>query len=232
VHALNGVATFSVTGAAAGPLGLTATSAGLTSGVTAFTVVPGAADHLAFTSASNDLASGSTRNLTVEVRDASGNHVSSSADVMFTRTSGPGTVTGLPATVTASGGDASHQVTGFLGGPITITASAPALGSGSTSFKIAPGPKRRRLTLRRSGLALSGRVTSRSLVCRARVPLRIEVTPKGKRPETLKRMKTTKAGGFRVRFRKSGVYRVVVPVAPGCAGVRSKATRLRSAAGR
>src|SRR5712691_1782954 len=95
--AAGGVATKTVTGLLAGSITLTAHSGSLTDDTTTFTVVAGAADHLTITSATTNLTSGATRDITAEVRDASGNLLTgdSSTSVSFSKTSGAGTVNGL-----------------------------------------------------------------------------------------------------------------------------------------
>src|SRR5205807_1153052 len=135
-----GVATQSVTGALAGSITITAGASTLTSDSTTFRIVPGAAGPVARTTWNVDLAAGSPRTLTVEIRDSAGNLVTGDnlTVVTFAKTSGSGSVTGL-GTATASGGVATHSITGALAGTITITASTASLTSDSTTFRIEPG---------------------------------------------------------------------------------------------
>src|SRR5207253_1272549 len=95
--AAGGIASRTVTGAVAGSITITASAASLTAGSTTLSVVAGTADHLTFTGSTGDLASGNTRTLTVEIRDAGGNLVTSdnTTSVTFAKTSGLGTLTGL-----------------------------------------------------------------------------------------------------------------------------------------
>jgi adhesin/invasin len=132
-----GTASITVTGTAAGPVTVTASSVGLGPASESFSVVAGAATAMRFTSASDPLASGSARILTVELRDEAGNPATAGAPVTFTKTSGPGTVSGLGAKI-ATGGTASLTVVGQLAGSITITASVGAL-SATTTFSVVPG---------------------------------------------------------------------------------------------
>ena len=90
-----------------------------------------------FTSASTALSSGSARALSVELRDAIGNLTPVGTPVTFTKTSGPGTVTGL-GSKTSTAGIASVTVVGQLAGPVTITASSGSL-SAATTFSVVPG---------------------------------------------------------------------------------------------
>jgi hypothetical protein len=230
VTASGGSAVLPVTGAGAGPLEVRASSLGLASATTSFTILPGSPDHLTFTSPSTDLASGRTRDLTVEVRDAAENRVDSGATIGLRAASGPGSVEGLPARVVASGGAATRTVTGFLGGSVTITASATGLRAGSTSFKIAPGPRARRITIKLSRHVLSGSVAAAARACRAGVTVNVEMQLTEKRWKTAKRAKTAKTGAFKARLARAGTYRAVLPARPGCAAAKSKPTRLAAAA--
>ncbi len=138
--AASGIASKAVTGQTAGSITVTASAGALTSGTTTFTIDPGAADHLTITSSTANLSSGSARTLTAEVRDAANNVLTAdnATSVTFAKTAGAGTVTGLGA-ATAASGIASKPVTAVLAGSITITASAGALTSGTTTFTIDPG---------------------------------------------------------------------------------------------
>ena len=230
VTASGGSALLPVAGVGAGPLEIRATSAGLTPATTSFTVVPGSPDHLTFTSPVTELASGDTRDLTVELRDAGENRVDSDATVEFSAARGPGSVEGLPARAGASGGVATRSVTGFLGGSVTIAARAAGLRAGATSFTIAPGPKARRITIKLSRQVLSGKVAAAARACRAGVTVNVERQQTGKRWKTAKRATTSTKGAFKVRLTLPGVYRVVLPVRPGCAAAKSKPTRLSAGA--
>jgi hypothetical protein len=218
VAAAGGAATVTIAGATAGPLEIQASAAGLAGATSSFAILPGVPDHLSFTSATTDLASGAARDLTVEVRDAGENRVDSGARIAFARSSGRGSVTGLPATVAATGGIATTRVTGFRGGLITIGASSAGLRGGSTTFKIAPGPKARKVTLKRSGSSLSGTVSSRAAACRTRVAVRIEQKQKDGAWKAVKWLKTTKTGGFKTRLSKPAIYRAVLTARPRCGG--------------
>ena len=229
VQAAGGVATLAVTGAGAGSLTIGAGSNGVTPAATVFTVLPGAADHLVFTSPTTDLASGDTRDLVVEVRDASENRAdSNAAAITFKRSSGPGSVEGLPATVNASGGVATRPVTGFHRGGLTIAASAAGLRSGSTSFKIAPGPRARTLAISLSGSVLKGQVTTRESACRTRVPVSVQMKLTSKHWKTLKHLTTAKSGAFQTHVSELALYRAVVAERPGCAAALSNSARVRA----
>src|SRR3954468_4483593 len=138
--ASGGIAQKTVTGAAAGSVTITASATGLTSASSTFSVTPGTASKLVYTSSTASVRSGATKTLTVEIRDASDNLVSSdnSTVVTFAKTSGSGTVTGL-GTATATGGIAQKTVTGATAGSVTITASASGLTSASSTFSVTPG---------------------------------------------------------------------------------------------
>ncbi len=140
VTVVNGIATDTVTGVAAGSITLKAHSGSLADDTTTFTIVPGAADHLTITSANSNLASGTTRDITAEVRDAAGNLRSgdNTTSVDFTKTAGTGTVTGL-TTATAVNGVATDTVTGVVAGSITVQAHATGLSDDNTTFTIVPG---------------------------------------------------------------------------------------------
>ncbi len=137
--AASGVASKAITGGLAGPITITASTAGVTSATTSFTVDHSAADHLTYTSSSTNLAAGADRTLTIEVRDAAGNLVTddNTTSVTFAKTSGAGTVTGLGA-ATASNGVAEVTVTGQAAGSITIGAAAAGLTADTITFSIVP----------------------------------------------------------------------------------------------
>jgi hypothetical protein len=138
--AASGIATRSVTGNLAGSVTITASAADMTSGTTTFSVVAGTATTLAYTSATTDLAGGVNRVLTVQIRDANGNVITTdnSTVVTFAQTSGTGSVTGA-GTATAASGVATRNVTGNVAGPVTITASASGFTSTTSSFAVVPG---------------------------------------------------------------------------------------------
>src|SRR6266481_2649146 len=100
-------------------------------GTGTLTIAPGAATKLALSGSTTNLASGSTRVLTATIQDANGNTVTSGPNstlsVMFAKTGGAGTVTGLGAT-NAVGGVATLTVTGNQLGSVTISASATGSG--------------------------------------------------------------------------------------------------------
>jgi Bacterial Ig-like domain/Lamin Tail Domain len=139
--AAGGAAALTVTGKAAGTVTIAAEGADLVRATTSFVVVPSAADHLRFTSVTTDLASGSRRLLTVEIRDANENVITSdnSTSVTLTATAGPGTVTGLRA-ATAVAGKVSIGVAGRAAGSVTIDADASPLAGDTTGFSVVPGP--------------------------------------------------------------------------------------------
>jgi hypothetical protein len=104
-----------------------------------FDVLPAAATHATFTSPTTQLLAGRVRTLTVEVRDRFENVETGddATQVTFTRTTGPGSVTGLgPATVTH--GVASLDTTGGAPGSVTIQAAAPGLPPATTTFTVVP----------------------------------------------------------------------------------------------
>jgi hypothetical protein len=223
-----GVATRRVTGVSAGSVTLEAAAAGLAPVSATLTVFPGAADHLSFTGPTLALASGAQRQVVAEIRDASENRVPTGfATITFTKTAGAGTVVGLPVGVPALAGTAATNVTGFVAGPITIQAAAPGLRPGTTTFTIAPGPARRTVVLKRAGHRLSGKVRAAVGACRAKVPLRVQIRPRGaKHWRTLKRLRTSRAGSFATRIRRPARYRATTPLSPGCAAATSKTIRV------
>jgi hypothetical protein len=138
--AVAGVATLTVTGAAAGSITLQA-SAPLTAGSTpsnpiTFTVTEGAATQILLTGTTTDLTSGTGRVLTATIQDFGGNTVTTGADstvvVNFSQTAGTGSLTGL-GTASASGGVATKTVTGSSAGSITVRAGATLAGPGATN---------------------------------------------------------------------------------------------------
>ncbi|PYK58642.1 MAG: hypothetical protein DME43_10880, partial [Verrucomicrobia bacterium] len=133
----NGIATVSfTTGTTAGtvytvtatdnssPTNFTGTSGNITTKA-------GAASKLLLSGSTVDLAAGATRQLTATIEDANNNLVTSGSDsalsIIFAKTGGTGTVTGL-GSATASAGVATLTVTGNQAGSITITASATGSG--------------------------------------------------------------------------------------------------------
>jgi hypothetical protein len=224
-----GVATNHVTGVTAGPVTIAATAAGLAPISTAFMVLPGAADHVSFTSPTATLASGAQRQVVAEIRDANENRVSTSfAAITFTKTAGAGTVLGLPAAVMPLAGVAGTSVTGLAGGPVTITAAATGLRSGTTRFTVAPGPARRTIALKQAGRKLSGRVRSKPSACTNKVQLTLQIRSHGKkRWRALTRLHATRRGSFKLRIRRAASYRAVAPLIPGCASARSKTLNVR-----
>src|SRR5207245_5243711 len=103
-------------------------------GTGTLTITPGAATKLALSGSTSSLASGSTRVLTATIQDANGNTVTSGPNstlsVMFAKTAGVGTVTGLGST-NAVAGVAALTVTGNQLGAVTISASGSALAAGA-----------------------------------------------------------------------------------------------------
>src|SRR5438874_1125540 len=98
------------------------------------TIAAGTATKLALSGSTSSLASGSTRVLTATIQDANGNTVTSGPNstlsVMFAKTAGVGTVTGLGSTNAVAGVDAL-TVTGNQLGAVTISASGSALSAGA-----------------------------------------------------------------------------------------------------
>src|SRR5438105_598278 len=129
-NASGGVATITVTGNQLGTVTISASAGGLAAGAgnpITFNVVAGAANKLLLSGSTADLAAGATRQLSATIQDVNGNTITTGADstlsVIFAKTAGTGTVTGL-GSATASGGAATLTVTGNQPGAITITASA------------------------------------------------------------------------------------------------------------
>jgi hypothetical protein len=230
--AIGGRATAHVTGAVAGGVTVAASSPGLAPASAGFSVVPGAPAHLAFTSPTTDLASGATRDLAVELDDAHGNRVpTTTVPISFAQSGGSGTVVGLPVAAGTSGGVATTSVTGFLRGPVTITATSSGLIPATTTFKVAPGPAPRHVRLKLSRRVLSGKLTSGASGCRSRVRIRIDTQSKaGRAWKSLKRVQTTAAGTFKLRISHAARYRAVAPAQPGCAVASSKPLRVTAAA--
>src|SRR6185369_7696126 len=117
-----------VTGVLAGSITLTAHTGSLTDDISTFTVVAGAADHLTITSATTNLTSGATRDITAEIRDATGNllNTDNTTSITFSKSAGTGTATGL-GSATAAAGIATKTVTGALAGSVTLTAHTGSL---------------------------------------------------------------------------------------------------------
>jgi len=130
-------ATAGATGNRTATLGTAAVNIGM---LIALAPTPPAATQLVFTSSTADLASGSTRELRVEVRDASNNLVSGDNDrtVTFEKVSGAGTISNLGTAQTVNG-VATRTVTGQTAGTINLRATATGLTEGTTSFDIIPG---------------------------------------------------------------------------------------------
>jgi hypothetical protein len=103
-------------------------------------VLTGTADHITITSSTANLGAGSPRVITAEIRDANGNIVTSdnSTSVTFAQTAGNGSVSGTDVAL-ASAGLATRTVTGVAAGPVTITASANGLTSGTSTFNVISG---------------------------------------------------------------------------------------------
>lgn len=136
-----GITSRSATGVLAGSVSIQASASGLTSATTTFDVVPGAAAKLVFSSSTAALASGDARDVTAQIRDAAGNLVPSDGghSISFTRSSGTGSVTGLPGSAPSSSGSASVSVTGMTAGSVTIKAYSSGLAPATTTFKVVPG---------------------------------------------------------------------------------------------
>ena len=136
-RAAAGVASRDVTGVLAGSITIQA-SDGVFSTTTTFSVVPGPVVQLAFSSSTGPLAAGGDRVLTVLLKDAAGNLVTTgSQPVTFTRTGGTGKLAGL-GEFASSSGVASDEVTGTVDGTITLKASTTGM-STTTSFRIVSG---------------------------------------------------------------------------------------------
>ncbi len=141
VTATNGVATFS--GLAlntAGSYTLSATAPGVpTVKTTKFTVTPGAAAGLAFASTPATVTAGTVVPVvTVNVVDAFGNAVASSAKVTISAT-GPGALGGTTSVNAANGVATFNSLVLKTAGSYTLTATATGLKSGSTaSFTVSP----------------------------------------------------------------------------------------------
>lgn len=86
-----------------------------------------------------NLAAGFARTFSARIRDAAGMTVTDYVgSIIFTKTSGAGTVTGLPQTVVVTNGVAtSALITGVGTGSVTIAASSAPLTSASISFTVA-----------------------------------------------------------------------------------------------
>ena len=155
-QAVAGVATFTLTGNAAGSVSLKATvtiaSQSLDSSVHSFTVVPGAASQILLVGDTGDLTAAGHRTFTATLKDAQGNIVTAStATVTFAKTAGSGSVTGL-GTATPVNGVASITIDGERVGAVQLTASiAGPVTSNTKSFTVIPGDL--------VGIALTGAVT-------------------------------------------------------------------------
>src|SRR5438552_7329793 len=144
VTVVNGQAsTGNLTGAVAGNVTVRASSGSLATADTSFNVTSGAAAAVAFVSPiTTELQSGSTRTFTARIRDAAGNPVTGYAgSITFSYQASPGTVTGLPQTVTVVNGQAtSGTITAVNVGNVTVRASSGSLATGDTSFTVTPVP--------------------------------------------------------------------------------------------
>ena len=150
----SGVSSRPLTAVLTGSVTVTASAAGLSPSSVTFAVVPGAATQLALAD-SGSSASGNAHALTATVQDAAGNTVTSdTSSVTFSRTAGPGTITGL-GSANAVAGVATLNVTNRLVGSITVGAADDALATASTSWTIAPGTASK-LALADSGSTASG----------------------------------------------------------------------------
>ncbi len=138
--ASGGVASKSVTGQTAGTITIGATATGLAAGSTTFDVVAGTPASIVLSGSVTDLASGTNRVLTATVKDGAGNTVTwdNTTTVTFGQTAGAGSVSGL-GTASVASGVATKTVTGGTAGPVTLTGSAPLLGSDTISFAVVPG---------------------------------------------------------------------------------------------
>jgi hypothetical protein len=74
------------------------------------------------------------------------------------------------------------------------------------------------VTLKRSRSSLSGTVSSPAAACRTRVAVRIEQKQKDGAWKAVKRLRTTRTGGFKTRLSKPAIYRAVLTARPGCGG--------------
>jgi hypothetical protein len=188
--------------------------------------MPGSPSRLVFTSSTANLASGAARDLTVELRDGSGNLVAATPTVSFSQTGGKGSVTGLPASTAAVSGTAAHTVIGFRGGPVTIAATVPPLAAASTAFTVAPGPRGRKLTLALARRVLSGRVGG-GPACGASARVKIEMRlPKSRRWKRVRSLVARRNGSFSTRVSKIAAYRARVALQPGCAAATSPIRRV------
>lgn len=125
--AISGVATFTLTGDQAGVIGLiaSATVEGtlLVSGTYGFFVVPGDVASILLVADTGDLTASDHRTANATLKDAKGNVVTGSTDVVsFAQTGGTGSVTGL-ASATPVNGVASTTFDGKLAGSVEIMAS-------------------------------------------------------------------------------------------------------------
>jgi hypothetical protein len=138
-----GVAQLDVTGHRKGSVTIKASAGALTPDTTTFSVTYGALAKLVYVNSGGDLVSGSTRTVSVELEDQSGNPIgsgpTSSAHVAFSKTSGPGTVEGLSSVVSASSGIASVEITGDHAGSVTLKATAGAV-TRTLTFDVVHGP--------------------------------------------------------------------------------------------
>ena len=113
----NGQAQVNVLGGSAGNVTIQAASGTLSAATVSFTVVasgPGPATAVQFVSPNtSNLTSGSPRTFTAKIVDDGGNTVTGyTGSITFSATAGPGTVTGLPQTVTVTNGQAQVSVKG------------------------------------------------------------------------------------------------------------------------
>jgi hypothetical protein len=131
-----GLATITVTGAAAGMVTITASANGLTSGTSTFNVTPGAASQLVYTTVPATGTAGTAFSVTVQSQDASGNPASptSNTTITLSKASGGGTLSGtLTGTISTSGNSVTISTPVYSkSDTLTLTATATAGETGLT----------------------------------------------------------------------------------------------------
>jgi hypothetical protein len=141
VAAVGGVATVTVTGNLDGSLVVRASAAGTTSSTQTITVSGfAAAARIGFTGGGN-VTAGTNITLTAYVQDAYGNTVTSgsaaSASIVFSKTSGTGTVSGMPgSSVGANRGIATVTLTANADGALIVQGQSSGLTTGTVTVTV------------------------------------------------------------------------------------------------
>jgi hypothetical protein len=134
----NGVANKTLTGKVAGLVTIDAVGDGFTSDTTSFNVTFGAATKVVLSGTCTGTITSCVATATLE--DTNGNTVTNySGGVVFSQTTGSGSVTGLTGTTSFTNGVANVTLTGNKVGPVTIHAVGDGFTSATASFTVTFG---------------------------------------------------------------------------------------------